>query len=216
MADPVHPLKLASLLLQYPSERLWEARNEIRAELASVRGGRTRDALERFLDWFERGELAERQRDYVETFDFSRRNSLHLTYHRWGDLRQRGLALLRLKERYATAGFELADGELPDYLPAMLEFCGLSGEEGINAIGEHREALELVRSGLREDGSAYAHVLDAVVAELPRLTRRQAARAARLAADGPPTEEVGLEPFAPPEVMPPPDPTGFELAGGGR
>jgi nitrate reductase molybdenum cofactor assembly chaperone NarJ/NarW len=216
MAEPAHPLKLASLLLQYPSAELWGVRQEIEAEVAALPRGRSRSALERFLDRFGEGELGEHQRAYVETFDFSRRNSLHLSYHRWGDLRQRGLALARLKERYAAAGFELAGGELPDYLPVMLEFCALGGADGVAALGDHREALELVRSSLREEGSPYADLLDAAVAELPRLTRGQAARAARLAKDGPPSEEVGLEPFAPPEVMPPSDPAGFELAGGSR
>lgn len=202
MAELTHPLKLVSLLLQYPSEELWAARPEIGAEIEALPAGSCREGVRRFLDALEGQALAECQRRYVETFDFSRRNSLYLTYHRWGDLRQRGLALLRLKQRYAEAGLELANGELPDYLPVMLEFAALNPEGGVEALGEHREALELVRSSLREEGSPYAELLDAVAAELPRLTRRQAARAARLAADGPPSEEVGLEPFAPPEVMP--------------
>ncbi|HSJ16888.1 MAG TPA: nitrate reductase molybdenum cofactor assembly chaperone [Solirubrobacterales bacterium] len=204
MTEVTHPLKLVSLLLQYPSEELWAARDELRAEVEMLQGGRRREALARFLDAVEGLALADAQRRYVETFDFSRRNSLYLTYHRWGDLRQRGIALLALKQRYADAGLELADGELPDYLPVVLEFAALSPEQGLEALGEHREALELVRSSLHDEGSPYAELIESVVADLPRLSRRQAARAARLAADGPPSEEVGLEPFAPPEVMPSP------------
>jgi nitrate reductase molybdenum cofactor assembly chaperone NarJ/NarW len=215
VAEGTHPLKLASLLLQYPSEELWAARRELGGEIEALPGGRRREALRRFLGAVEGQALAECQRRYVETFDFSRRNSLYLTYHRWGDLRQRGLALLRLKQRYAEAGLELADGELPDYLPVMLEFSALNTEAGVEALGEHREALELVRSSLRDEGSPYAELLDAVVAELPSLTRRQAARAARLAADGPPSEEVGLEPFAPPEVMPIAEPVSARRPVGG-
>ena len=216
MAERTDPLKLASLLLQYPTGELWEARDELRAEIDALPGGRSRAALERFLGWSDGMALADCQRAYVETFDFSRRNSLYLTYHRWGDLRQRGLALLRLKQRYAEAGLELVDGELPDYLPVMLEFAALSPEGGRAALGEHREALELVRSSLRDEESPYADLLDAVAAQLPRLTRRQAARAGRLAADGPPSEEVGLEPFAPPEVMPPVDSVSVQPARGAR
>ena len=51
-------------------------------------------------------------------------------------------------------------------------------------------------------GSPYAPLLDAVADALPRLTGRRLARIRRLAAEGPPSEQVGLEPFAPPEVMP--------------
>jgi nitrate reductase molybdenum cofactor assembly chaperone NarJ/NarW len=216
-------LKLASLLLQYPSGELWAAREDLRAEVETLRPGPAREALRSFLAAIDSETLPALQRRYVETFDFNRRNALDLTYHRWGDLRQRGLALLRLKQRYADAGLDLADGELPDHLPVMLEFAALLPEEGLEALGDHREALELVRSSLHDDASPYAHLLDAAVAELPRITRRQAARAARLAAEGPPTEEVGLEPFAPPEVMPvagsepiPDPPGGAPSFSGGR
>jgi nitrate reductase delta subunit len=143
------------------------------------------------------------QRVYVETFDFTRRNSLYLTYHVHGDRRQRGVALLRLKQRYAAAGLELLDGELPDYLPVMLEFAALGPDDiGLAALAERRDAIELIRASLHEAGSPYALLLDAVAGLLPGLTGTQAARVRRLAAEGPPSEEVGLEPFAPPEVMP--------------
>jgi nitrate reductase delta subunit len=45
-------------------------------------------------------------------------------------------------------------------------------------------------------------VLDAATAVLPALSAEELAEARRIAAEGPPDEEVGLEPFAPPEVMP--------------
>lgn len=202
MSEPLDPLKLVSLLLQYPDEELWGEREILREEAEGLAPGPRRDAVLRFLDAVEGESVGRLQARYVEDFDFSRRTSLHLTYHRWGDLRQRGLALLRLKQRYAGAGLELNDGELPDYLPVLLEFSALAPEQGAEALGEQREALELVRAALHEQGSPYAELLEAVVAGLPKLSRRQAARAARLAADGPPSEEVGLEPFAPPEVMP--------------
>jgi nitrate reductase delta subunit len=189
-------LKLLSLLLQYPSDELLAARPEL-AEAA------TGEPLARFAVWWAGADPAELRRTYVETFDFARRNSLYLTYHVHGDRRQRGIALLRLKQRYAAAGLELLDGELPDYLPVMLEFAALAPDEiGLAALAESRDAIELVRAGLHDAGSPYAAPLDAVAGLLPSLTRAQAARVRRLAREGPPTEEVGLEPFAPPEVMP--------------
>jgi nitrate reductase delta subunit len=195
-ADPREQLKLLSLLLQYPSDELLGAR----AELAAAGDG---GPVRRFLEWWARARARELQRSYVETFDFTRRNSLYMTYHVHGDRRQRGVALLRLKQRYAAAGLELLDGELPDYLPVMLEFAALAPSDvGLAALVEARDALELVRTSLHADGSPYALLLDAVADLLPGLTGPQAARVRRLAAEGPPTEQVGLEPFAPPEVMP--------------
>ena len=188
-------LKLLSLLLQYPSGELLAARDE----LAGAAEGR----VARFAEWWASEPAGELQRAYVETFDFNRRNSLYLTYHVHGDRRQRGVALLRLKQRYAAAGLELTDGELPDYLPVMLEFAALAPPDvGLAALADGRDAIELIRASLHEAGSPYALVLDAVAALLPGLTGAQAARVRRLAAEGPPSEQVGLEPFAPPEVMP--------------
>jgi nitrate reductase molybdenum cofactor assembly chaperone NarJ/NarW len=194
-AEHAERLKLLSLLLQYPTDELLAAR----AELAAAADG----PLGRFADWWEREAERDLQRIYVETFDFTRRNSLYLTYHVHGDRRQRGVALLRLKQRYAAAGLELLDGELPDYLPVLLEFAALAPDDvGLAALVEARDAIELVRASLHEAGSPYALLLDAVADMLPGLTGAQAARVRRLAAEGPPTEQVGLEPFAPPEVMP--------------
>lgn len=205
-ADRAEQFKLLSLLLQYPGDELLAARAEV-AEAA--RGG----PLARFAAWWAGEEPGELRRTYVETFDFARRNSLYLTYHVHGDRRQRGIALLRLKQRYAAAGLELTDGELPDYLPVMLEFAALApADAGLAALAESRDAIELVRASLHQAGSPYALLLDAVAEMLPGLTGAQAARVRRLAAEGPPSEQVGLEPFAPPEVMPmggaPPAPTG--------
>lgn len=189
-------LKLLSLLLQYPSDELITARAELAAE---ARGG----PLTEFCEWWASVEPRALRQAYVETFDFTRRNSLYLTYHVHGDRRQRGIALLRLKQRYAATGLELLDGELPDYLPVMLEFASLAPKDvGIAALAEHRDAIELVRASLHDQRSPFAPLLDALAAELPGLTGAQARRVARLAAEGPPSEEVGLEPFAPPEVMP--------------
>jgi nitrate reductase delta subunit len=45
-------------------------------------------------------------------------------------------------------------------------------------------------------------VLEAVCVTLGEPSATDRARAAKIAASGPPQELVGLEPFAPPEVMP--------------
>jgi nitrate reductase molybdenum cofactor assembly chaperone NarJ/NarW len=194
-AERAERLKLLSLLLQYPTDELLEAR----AELAAAADG----PIARFAQWWAGEPAQDLRRTYVETFDFTRRNSLYLTYHVHGDRRQRGVALLRLKQRYAAAGLELRDGELPDYLPVMLEFAALAPADiGLAALAESRDAIELIRASLHEARSPYAVLLDELAALLPGLTGAQAARVRRLAAEGPPSEQVGLEPFAPPEVMP--------------
>jgi nitrate reductase molybdenum cofactor assembly chaperone NarJ/NarW len=214
--EPVHPLKLTSVLLQYPSPDARECVADLDpAELAPLRG-RQAQRLASFLEWYRGRSLGELRRAYVETFDFARQRSLHLTYHLHGDSRQRGLALLKLKEAYAEAGLEGDAAELPDFLPLMLEFCALAPEQaGRELLDRHRPAIELIRDSLHREVSPYAALLDAVVDGLPGLTERQVARIKRLAAEGPPSEQVGLEPFAPPEVMPVPGgPPAQPLVGG--
>lgn len=193
---------LLSLLLDYPQDDVWGGRGGLAQESAAL-GTRAGRSIVAFLAETRERDVDELQRDYVATFDFAKRTGLHLTYHRYGERRERGMALVALKQRYTAAGVEPIDGELPDYLPAMLELAALRPDSGEELLVEHREAVELVRAGLRDEGSPYAHLLDALVACLPRLTKRQLDVVRRLAAEGPPPDEmVGLEPFAPPEVMP--------------
>lgn len=199
--QPANPLKLLSLLLQYPQPALVEVADAVEAaDLAGL--GRRADAVGALVERLRETPLARSQGEYVETFDFARRCSLHLTYHLHGDSRQRGLALLRVKQAYAAAGFEVESAELPDYLPMMLEFAALAPAAGAELLGEYRVSIEIVREGLREVESPYLAALDAVADRLGGLSRSQLSRLRRLAAEGPPSEQVGLEPFAPPEVMP--------------
>lgn len=197
----MRPWRLLSALLLYPGPELVAALPELRRAADELPRSAGRSQIAGFLAWLEATPLAEAQRTYVQTFDFGRRAALHLTYHTHGDRRQRGLELVRLKRRFAESGLELADTELPDYLPALLEFAALAPDgTGEALLAELRAPLELVRAALHDGESPYAGLLDAVCAVLPRPTRAQLETARRIALEGPPTELVGLEPFAPPEL----------------
>lgn len=200
---PAAPYKLLSVLLRYPDERLVGARDEIAAAIGALPRSRVKDSLKRFSEHLAGRTPLELAQTYVETFDLQRRTSLYVTYYQHGDTRKRGMALLRLKRLYAAAGLELASGELPDHLPLMLEFAALAPDRlGETLLREHRPALELLRCGLQDAGSPYAHLLDALCVALPRLTPLERERIRALGGEGPPSEQVGLQPFAPPEVMP--------------
>jgi nitrate reductase delta subunit len=85
----------------------------------------------------------------------------------------------------------------------MLEFAATAPDgRGELVLREHRAALELVRLSLRDRGSPYADVVNAVCLTLGEPSAADRARVGHLVASGPPQELVGLEPFAPPEVMP--------------
>jgi nitrate reductase delta subunit len=195
-------LQTASLLLRYPTARLLAADAEL-ADAARGLPRRSREPLERFLAHRREMPQLELEREYVEAFDTRRRCTLNVGYYLYGDTRRRGVALLRLKRMYAAAGLIPDSEELPDHLPLMLEFAAFAPSGyGERVLEEHRVGLELLRLALAADGRPYADVLDAVCAALPRLGVRRRDAVVRLAADGPPDEQVGLEPFAPPEVMP--------------
>lgn len=195
--------ELCSLLLRYPDAELAAAEAELRAAIAELPRGDARTALERFFGWWEATAAPARAEHYVEAIDLSKRSGLYLTFYSDGDKRERGAVLVRLKQLYRAAGLPLEGTELPDYLPVMLEFAAVApGGRGEIVLRENRAALELVRLALRDLGSPYADLLDATCAALGEPSAAERALAGRLAAGGPPQELVGLEPFAPPEVMP--------------
>ena len=197
------PYKLISLLLQYPSEELLEQRAELAQAIAELPTGRAKDGVERFFAHFESSPPLDLQQEYVKTFDLQKRSSLYLTFYTDGDTRKRGMALLRLKRIYSAVGLPLGGRELPDYLPAMLEFADLAPDGlGDHILAEHRTALEVLRMHLKEVKSPYVDLLEVVSFCLPRLHLADLETVKRLVKEGPPHEEGGLQPFAPPEVMP--------------
>lgn len=192
---------MCSLLLRYPDATLFGTLEELTTALTAVRSARTRQRLGAVTGWLaEAGERAACEH-YVDTFDLRRRCSLHLSYYRHGDTRARGMALLALKHVYRTAGFEPPEQELPDYLPLMLEFTAAAPDAGDRLLVQCRAGLELLHRALAGADSPYAQVVDVVRDRLPTLPRSQRGELERLAASGPPTEQVGLEPFAPPEYV---------------
>jgi nitrate reductase delta subunit len=196
----VSPFKLASVLLQYPTVRLFDGLDHLEASAAQTAPRAGRDAFGRFLDWLRVTSPTEVAQHYVETFDLRRRCALYLTYYRYGDTRKRGMSMLAFKTAYRAAGFTPTDDELPDYLPMVLDFASLS-PRGESMLRAHRADLELLRRALHEAETPYADVVEAVCTQLPRLRRRDLTIVGQAWDAGPPQEEVGLEPFAPPDYM---------------
>ena len=195
----VSPFKLASVLLQYPSVALFDGLGQL-AEAASTAPKASREPFGIFLQWLSCTPPDTVARHYVETFDLRRRCALYLTYYRYGDTRKRGMAMVEFKAAYRDAGFEPLDTELPDYLPLVLDFAALH-PRGEKLLRDHRADLELLLRALRDVPSPYADVVEALCAQLPGLRRPGQALVERFWESGPPAEEVGLEPFAPPEYM---------------
>ena len=196
---PISPFKLASVLLQYPTAALFEGLSQLDA-VAAAAPRASREPFGRFLTWLRSTPPDQVAKHYVETFDLRRRCALYLTYYRYGDTRKRGMAMLGFKAAYRAAGLEPDEGELPDYLPLVLDFAALHAR-GEKLLRAHQADLELLLRALRQAGSPYASVVEAVCTQLPALRRPDLALVRRAWAEGPPGEDVGLEPFAPPGYL---------------
>lgn len=93
--------------------------------------------------------LDEIQEQYVETFDFQKDSTLYMTYVKFEDAKERGQMLEQLKASYELYEMEIADNELPDYLPLMCEFIYAANWEAQGEQGEWFHTMLAVM----EDGS---------------------------------------------------------------
>ncbi len=170
-ADPREVLLVVSELLAYPDERLVARRASLDREVEALPSG-PRRPLEEFLRYLAGRDLVSAQEEYVRTFDFAGGVPLYLTYATLRDDPRRAQGLLELKSRYRAAGFTSVGGELPDYLPMVLEFLGMAEPQAARTVGrEQLPALEAVREGLQRRASPYAPLLDAGVGAVRELLR---------------------------------------------
>ncbi|MHB1803142.1 MAG: nitrate reductase molybdenum cofactor assembly chaperone [Actinomycetes bacterium] len=188
------------MLLSYPDEGFADDLGGVGRALERLPAGSARDRLDTAVAWLAGMAPMEAAALYVDTFDLRRGTSLYLTYYRHGDTRERGMALAALVDTYRMAGFTVSSGELPDFLPAMLELAAVE-TVGAAVLGEHRMALDALHDALDQAGSRYAAVVSAVGDALPAPSRADRDALRRYRAQGPPSEHVGLEPFAPPGVI---------------
>jgi nitrate reductase delta subunit len=162
-------------LLDYPDEALLEALPEIRGHLQDERL-LTRDSragLARFLDHCEERDLITLQENYVAQFDRGRATSLYLFEHVHGESRDRGQAMVDLKQMYEQHGMYLDGKELPDYLPVFLEFLSrLPLAQAKSLLAETSDILVSIADQLAKKNHPYALVLTALLplAGAPRAT----------------------------------------------
>jgi nitrate reductase molybdenum cofactor assembly chaperone NarJ/NarW len=200
--------QVVSLLLDYPDDVLLERVPMLRDVARALPAG-PREPLLTALDAIGSRDLGGLQREYVDTFDVTRRCSLHVTYATHGDTRRRGVALVEFKQAYRRAGAGLdTDTELPDHLCVVLEFGAVQDLGTAWALlTRHRVSIELLRAALERRDSFWLPVVEALRATLPALDGDDEEALLRLVAQGPPQEDVGLEPYAvDPRLNPRPDP----------
>ncbi|MEV5432089.1 nitrate reductase molybdenum cofactor assembly chaperone [Streptomyces sp. NPDC052701] len=146
----------AALCLTYPG-------GDLRARLPLLREAAPQ--LREFTDHAALSPPGELAAHYAEVFDARRGRGLYVSAWREGGTRRPGMSPASFGELYRAHGLALTGGELPDFLPAVLEFAARTGDTG--PLVRHRAGLERLRARLTELGTPYASVLDAVCATLP-------------------------------------------------
>jgi nitrate reductase molybdenum cofactor assembly chaperone NarJ/NarW len=155
--------KLASILLQYP-EREWIEDEGLEWEISHLKEKEVQKLFRQFLDYIIKNEIEQLCEIYVNTFDFSDKTTMYLTYNRFGDQKERGQAFLKLKEEYRNAGFPLMDDELPDYLPLVLEFASIAPQEYAKKMFMiHKQSIDQLAEDLKAVNNPYSLVMSGCV-----------------------------------------------------
>ena len=157
--------RILSALLQYPTADIQKAAPEMRQALVEegLLGAEHISALDPLLGKLATSDLIDLQEAYVELFDRGRVHSLHLFEHVHGESRDRGQAMVDLRERYLAAGLDPVSNELPDYLPQFLEYCSiLPKEEALKQLAEPGVVLVALAQRLEERDPNYAAILIAL------------------------------------------------------
>jgi nitrate reductase delta subunit len=162
--DPIHPLRLLSALLQYPDHELLSQIEMIETEVDDMPSKEMKKCMDDFLLYLKTHSPIHLQEGYTAAFDMNPTTTLNLTYHTYGDNEKRADMLARLQQRYRDAGYERTTGELPDYLPMMLEFLSVCPEsENTGLIWECLRGLEDVVDRLQKAAPPYAALLQPLI-----------------------------------------------------
>lgn len=159
-------LRVLARLLSYPDDALREHLDELRLALrqeAALQPSRLGE-LNALIDSLCVQTAIDAEADYVQLFDSGRRTSLHLFEHVHGDSRDRGPALIDLAQTFEAAGLVLAEGEMPDHLPVVLEFASTQPPREAQALlAEMAHLFNVIFSALHKRRSRYASALGALI-----------------------------------------------------
>lgn len=175
-------LKVFSALLTYPSTDIQAAAGDMSEALNREPGipDAARDQLHGLIMEIASGDIYDLQERYVSLFDRTRSLSLHLFEHVHGESRDRGQAMIDLKNLYENGGLHIAATELPDYLPLFLEFLSTrSPLEARDLLGQTGHIVTALGDRLTQKQSAYAGIFAALasMAEAAEVVREDAVEA---------------------------------------
>ncbi|MDP7121696.1 MAG: nitrate reductase molybdenum cofactor assembly chaperone [Candidatus Marinimicrobia bacterium] len=151
-----------SKLIDYPDNELFENLDGVidyvkdSSEIATDE----KEILMDFISWMRSHTATKLQEAYVEMFDMVPEHDLHLTHHIFGDDRQRGPALIDLSEHFKNEGLEVKEGEIPDFLPLLLEYAStLDDIKSREFLGDAKKIITIIADNLDKAKSPYSKLI---------------------------------------------------------
>lgn len=152
--------KVLSVLLHYPGKDYFRQISEVESILSDMPLDEFKISISEFITHIRTQSLIHLQETYTEAFDISPATSMNLTYHIWGDNEKRSGMLTRIQQVYQDFGYERITGELPDYLPLMLEFLSLCPDKkNETVIWECFQDFDIYITRLRPVAPLYSSLL---------------------------------------------------------
>lgn len=156
-------LRVISRLLEYPSEALWQHRDELIEALEQSHELPVTRAVQlmMFVREYLNENLLDMQAQYCELFDRGRATSLLLFEHVHGESRDRGQAMVDLMGQYQQHGLQIDCKELPDHLPIYLEYLTvLPQQETVGGLHDIAPILALLGERLKQRESRFARLFE--------------------------------------------------------
>lgn len=157
--------KLASTFLLYPEREWIEELTKVKNEISTIDHNPAKNYLMSFIYYLETTPFEDLCLNYVYTFDFHGVTTLNLTYNVFKDSRERGEALVKLRQILSDSDLEAESDELPDYLPMILEFVAVADEKYVMRLLKlHINSLKALEEDLVKNDSEYHFLLKAIIA----------------------------------------------------
>lgn len=161
---PPESLHVLSVLLHYPDEELFNRLDEVASAADQLGSAEIESAIRAFINALNTQSLIQIQERYTAVFDIDPATTLNMTYHAFGDNEKRAAALAHLQHHYEQAGWERITGELPDFLPMMLEFLSICAHpEHAEPVWQCLQGMQPLVARLEKKAPVYAALLQPIV-----------------------------------------------------
>ncbi|MCB2170941.1 MAG: nitrate reductase molybdenum cofactor assembly chaperone [Deltaproteobacteria bacterium] len=162
--NPTDSLQVLSVLLLYPDDDLLNRLGEIASIADQSHSVEIKSAIQAYIHHLKAHTPIHVQERYTAVFDMNPATTMNMTYHAYGDNENRAAALAHLQHNYEQAGWERITGELPDYLPMMLEFLSICPHpEHTAPVWQCLRGMQPLIERLKKNEPIYAALLQPVV-----------------------------------------------------